>query len=150
MKPILYAVIATVLCGCVSQPSQSPIAPPRAMPNFALHPLTVPVRTRDLAAFRTIGEMANYLTARTGYAIALQSPAPPEANTIAQWPPNPRIFSQGIMPAEAIIAGALYPEAQLVIDPANRLISFRFAGDAGPHSNPYAFPLTGEYLRLIP
>ena len=107
-------------------------------------------RTRELVGYRTIGGLADYLATRTGYIVALDPPAPAEAAAITRWPPNPRIFSRDVLPAESVLAAALYPDGQLVIDAPNRLISFRYAPAPEPHANPYAFPLTGEYLRLMP
>lgn len=150
MKPLIAIAAAVIVFGCASRQPAGPEPGAAAAPGFAIHPLSAPVRTRDLAAFRTIGELANYLSTRAGYAVAIAPPAPAEAAALADWPPNPRIFTREVLPAEAVLAGALYPDGQLIVDTVNRLVSFRRADAPAAHSNPFAFPLTGEYLRLIP
>lgn len=139
-----FSFIALLTLSLAAESADEPIAA-----GFAALPLTAPVRTRDLKDFQTVEGLARYIATRFGYELALDAPAPHVARWIVRWPPNPAIYRRQTLTAESVLSGAVYPRGQLLIDPVNRLISFRMAArEPAPAANPFFYPATGTFLDL--
>ena len=117
--------------------------------GYAALPLTVPVRTYELQEFSSVGDLTSYLLARVGYSLVVSSPAPAEASQIAARPINPAIFKNDVLTIEAILIAAIGRDNKLIIDIANKLVSFEPVRDplANP-VNPNARYFTGRVSEL--
>jgi|TARA_R100001369_G_scaffold82878_2_gene114782 hypothetical protein len=117
--------------------------------GYAALPLSVPVRTYELQGFSNVGDLTSYLLARVGYSLVVSSPAPVEASRIAGRPINPAIYKNNVLTIEAILVAAIGRDNKLIVDVANRLVSFEPVRDplANP-VNPNARYFTGRVSEL--